>query len=79
MTVPDDELIIAEVNKITDYAEPKTMSRQDAMAAGLYRYARPEAPIYLIDPADVTLFDKRVHHIKAVATKGMQEFVGMLK
>ena len=48
-------------------------------AAGLYRYARPEAPIYLIDPADVTLFDKCVHHIKAVATKGMQEFVGMLK
>ena len=38
VTVPDDELIIAEVNKITDYAEPKTMSRQDAMAAGLYRY-----------------------------------------
>ena len=38
VTVPDNELIIAEVNKITDYAEPKTMSRQDAMAAGLYRY-----------------------------------------
>ena len=48
-------------------------------AAGLYRYARAEAPIYLIDPADVTLYDKRVRHIKAVATKGMQEFVGMLK
>ena len=48
-------------------------------AAGLYRYARPEAPIYLIDPADVTLFDKRVHHIKKVATEGMKEFVGLLK
>jgi len=48
-------------------------------AAGLYRYARPEAPVYLIDPADVTLFDKRVHHIKKVATEGMKEFVGMLK
>ena len=48
-------------------------------AAGLYRYARPEAPIYLIDPADVTLYDKRVHHIKKVATEGMKEFVGMLK
>ncbi|MBR4525348.1 MAG: NAD-dependent deacylase [Bacteroidales bacterium] len=48
-------------------------------AAGLYRYAQPEAPIYLIDPADVTLFDKRVHHIKKVATEGMKEFVGMLK
>lgn len=48
-------------------------------AAGLYRYARPEAPVYLIDPADVTLYDKRVHHIKKVATEGMKEFVGMLK
>ena len=48
-------------------------------AAGLYRYAKPEAPIWLIDPADVTLYDKRVHHIKKVATEGMKEFVGMLK
>ena len=48
-------------------------------AAGLYRYAQAGTPIYLIDPADVTLYDKRVHHIKAVATQGMQEFVGMLK
>ena len=48
-------------------------------AAGLYRYAKAEAPIWLIDPADVTLFDKRVHHIKKVATEGMKEFVGMLK
>ena len=48
-------------------------------AAGLYRYARNDAPIYLIDPADVTLFDKRVRHIKKVATEGMKDFVGMLK
>ena len=48
-------------------------------AAGLYRYARPEAPIYLIDPADVQLFDSRIHHIRKVATEGMQEFVGLLK
>ena len=48
-------------------------------AAGLYRYARNDAPIYLIDPADVTLYDKRVRHIKKVATEGMKDFVGMLK
>ena len=48
-------------------------------AAGLYRYARNDAPIYLIDPADVTLYDKRVRHIKKVATEGMKEFVGILK
>lgn len=48
-------------------------------AAGLYRYARAEAPVWLIDPADVKIFDQRVHHIRKVATEGMQEFVGMLK
>ncbi|MCR5350952.1 MAG: NAD-dependent protein deacylase [Bacteroidales bacterium] len=48
-------------------------------AAGLYRYARPDAPIYLIDPADVRLFDARIRHIQKVATEGMEEFVGMLK
>ena len=48
-------------------------------AAGLYRYARAEAPVYLIDPAEVRLFDSRITHIQKVATEGMQEFVGMLK
>jgi len=48
-------------------------------AAGLYRYARPEAPIWLIDPADISLHDNRVHHIRKLATEGMKEFVGMLK
>ena len=48
-------------------------------AAGLYRYARAEAPIYLIDPAEVRLFDSRIRHIQKVATEGMQEFVAMLK
>ena len=48
-------------------------------AAGLYRYARAEAPVYLIDPAEVRLFDPRIRHIRKVATEGMQEFVGMLK
>lgn len=43
-------------------------------AAGLYRYARPEAPIYIIDPAEVPLFDPRIKHIQKVATEGMSEF-----
>lgn len=42
-------------------------------AAGLYRYARMDTPIYIIDPKDVPLRDKRVTHIKDVATKGMEE------
>ncbi|MDO5321559.1 MAG: Sir2 family NAD-dependent protein deacetylase [Bacteroidia bacterium] len=48
-------------------------------AAGLYRYARPEIPIYIIDPADVTVFDDRIRHIKKVATEGMKEIVDILK
>lgn len=48
-------------------------------AAGLYRYARADAPVWLIDPAEVRIFDKRVTHIKKVATEGMKEFVGLLK
>ena len=48
-------------------------------AAGLYRYARPDAPIYIIDPADVPLHDKRMTHIREVATSGMQTFLQMLQ
>lgn len=48
-------------------------------AAGLYRYARPEAGIYIIDPADVPVFDSRIKHIKKVATEGMKEIVDILK
>ena len=44
-------------------------------AAGLYRYAPSSAPVYLIDPADVNVRDKRVRHIRAVASEGMKEFV----
>ena len=68
-----------ELVSIADIVLIVGTSLQVYPAAGLYRYARPEAPIYLIDPADVTLFDKRVHHIKKVATEGMKEFVGLLK
>ncbi|MBQ9547856.1 MAG: NAD-dependent protein deacylase [Bacteroidales bacterium] len=48
-------------------------------AASLYRYARPDAPIYLIDPAEIRLHDPRVQHIRMVATEGMREFVLQIK
>ena len=48
-------------------------------AAGLYRYAPSGAPIYLIDPAEVNLFDSRITHIRKVATEGMEEFTKILK
>ncbi|MBR2162371.1 MAG: NAD-dependent deacylase [Bacteroidales bacterium] len=48
-------------------------------AAGLYRYARMDAPIYIIDPKDVSVRDSRLTHIKDVATKGMETFKNLLK
>ncbi|MCD8206878.1 MAG: NAD-dependent deacylase [Bacteroidales bacterium] len=48
-------------------------------AAGLYRYARNNVPIYLIDPKEVAVYDSRITHIRDVATKGMQTFIEMLQ
>ena len=53
-------------------------SMQVYPAAGLYRYAKPDTPIYVVDPADLPLYDKRITHIKEVATKGMERFVEMI-
>lgn len=36
VTAPKDTQILEEVGKVTDYATVKTMSREDAIAAGLY-------------------------------------------
>ncbi len=44
-------------------------------AAGLYRYASPGAPIYIVDPAGMRLPDPRITHIRKVATEGVREFV----
>lgn len=48
-------------------------------AAGLYRYAKMDTPIYIIDPKDVPVRDSRITHIKEVATKGMEVFKNILK
>ena len=48
-------------------------------AAGLYRYARVDTPVYIIDPKDVSVRDSRLTHIKDVATKGMEVFKNILK
>jgi len=48
-------------------------------AAGLYRYARMDTPIYIIDPKDVPVRDSRITHIKDVATKGMETFKNLIK
>lgn len=53
-------------------------SMQVYPAAGLYRYAGNNVPIYVIDPQDVPVHDPRITHIKDVATKGMKIFVELL-
>jgi NAD-dependent deacetylase len=54
-------------------------SMQVYPAAGLYRYAGAKTPIYVIDPADLPLYDQRITHIKDVATKGMEKFIKILE
>ena len=46
--------------------------------AELYRYAKNECPIYIIDPKEVPVRDKRVTHIRETATVGMERFLELL-
>ena len=50
-------------------------------AAMLVRYARPEVPIYVIDPGepDTRMIRNPLHHIKEKATTGMQKLLEELK
>ena len=48
-------------------------------AAGLYRYAREDTPIYIIDPKDLLVHDPRIVHLREVATKGMETFKKILE
>ena len=75
--VPKMEKAIEEVAK-ADILLIVGTSMQVYPAAGLYRYASYDTPIYIIDPADVPLRDKRIVHIQDVATAGMQKFIEML-
>ena len=48
-------------------------------AAGLYRYAPADTPVYIVDPAPLPVRDKRLTHIRKVATEGVKECLEMLK
>ena len=48
-------------------------------AAGLYRYAPNDCPIFVIDPKPVPISDPRVTLITDVATKGMVRFRELLQ
>lgn len=75
--VPKMEKAIEEVSQ-ADILLIVGTSMQVYPAAGLYRYASYDTPIYIIDPADVPLHDKRIVHIKKVATAGMRDFMEKL-
>ena len=72
--VPKLEKAVEEVEK-ADIVLIVGTSLQVYPAASLYRYARPDARIYIIDPADVPLREPRIVHIKDVATSGMRKFL----
>ena len=48
-------------------------------AAGLYRYVREDVPIYVIDPKEVNLRDKRMVHIREKGSVGMEKFIKILE
>lgn len=76
--VPEIEAAIDAVEKASILLIVGT-SLQVYPAAGLYRYAGPDTPIYIIDPKDVPVHDPRITHIKDVATRGMETFKNILK
>ncbi|MCQ2176341.1 MAG: NAD-dependent deacylase [Bacteroidales bacterium] len=77
-SVPKMERAIDLVSK-ADIVLIVGTSLQVYPAAGLYRYAGSDVPIYIIDPADVSLRDSRIRHIRKVATEGMKDFLENLK
>lgn len=76
--VPKIEAAIDAVEKASILLIVGT-SLQVYPAAGLYRYAGPDTPIYIIDPKDVPVSDPRITHIREVATSGMEIFKNILK
>lgn len=61
VTAPKDQEIIGEVNDVTDFHTVKTMSREDAMAAGLYRFIGEE-----IDVAYMEELKKQIIHPEVI-------------
>lgn len=76
---------VPNINRAIEYVEKADIflivgtSLSVYPAAGLYRYAKNDTPIYIIDPNEVSLKDPRITHIKDVATKGMEKFIKILE
>ena len=76
--VPNIEKAIVLVEK-ADILLIVGTSLQVYPAAGLYRYASINTPIYVIDPKPVPISDARVTMIQDVATRGMEKFLEMIE
>ena len=61
VTAPRDKEIITEVKNVSDYHEVKTMSKEDAMAAGLYQVIGKE-----IDDAYMAELKKQIIHPEVI-------------
>lgn len=48
-------------------------------AAGLLNYAKPDTPIYLIDPNEVKAYRQDIHFIQKGASEGVEQLKGLLK
>ena len=75
---------VPKINKAIDAVEAADVvvivgtSLQVYPAASLYRFAKNDTPIYIIDPNEVAVRDSRLIHIKEVATKGMEMLISLL-
>ena len=72
--VPKMDVAIRSVEK-ADVVLIVGTSLQVYPAASLYHYAGPGVPIFIIDPKDVPAYDRRITHIRDVATSGMKVFL----
>ena len=75
---------VPKINKAIDAVEAADVvvivgtSLQVYPAASLYRFAKNDTPIYIIDPNEVAVRDSRLIHIREVATKGMEMLISLL-
>lgn len=75
---------VPKINKAIDAVEAADVvvivgtSLQVYPAASLYRFAKNDTPIYIIDPNEVAVRDSRLIHIRDVATQGIEMLISLL-
>ena len=75
---------VPKINRAIDAVEAADVvvivgtSLQVYPAASLYRFAKNDTPIYIIDPNEVAVRGSRLIHIRDVATKGIEMLISLL-